>query len=288
VTTLDDAADRGEDGHNRDIMSLWYDDVAGAFDNGSGGTFDTVDGPGSYDTEDAEEAEAMDETQSSAATLSALGALGSYMMRVTQGRNDTVEPVGEMHGKWGDGTLVLGDDEDDGEVLSQSSASSPSSSARRGLTRGKRGPASRLRSVVASGGGCRNHETWLENPTFQLACPAGTNNAGDGSGRTLTITLLTKFAVDTDNDVDTAEDIPVRERQRQRPAAGVYILAGSEEAANECGGRWVVATSPFSRSPVSVWEVPALPPANAPWVLLVCTYEPKIRGEFSLHVSVST
>ena len=66
------------------------------------------------------------------------------------------------------------------------------------------------------------------------------------------------------------------------PAIGLYVLAGDEDTAVRRGS-FVLAKSGFSRVGVLVWEVD-VPAALVPWVLVACTYSPKVAGSFRVSV----
>ena len=112
----------------------------------------------------------------------------------------------------------------------------------------------------ATWGGCRNFETWLTNPSFAIACPEPSR---------LRITLACTFSNNSG-----ASGRP--------PAIGLYVLAGDEDTAVRRGS-FVLAKSGFSRVGVLVWEVD-VPAALVPWVLVACTYSPKVAGSFRVSV----
>ena len=78
--------------------------------------------------------------------------------------------------------------------------------------------------------------------------------------------------------------VPSRQRlaSGRPPAIGLYVLAGDEDTAVRRGS-FVLAKSGFSRVGVLVWEVD-VPAALVPWVLVACTYSPKVAGSFRVSV----
>ena len=110
-------------------------------------------------------------------------------------------------------------------------------------------------------GGCRNYETWLENPSFLIPVVRDA---------WLSIVLTCDFEYD-------------RLLTSQAPAAGMCILAGDEEVAKR-EGRWLIGSSPFVRDEKNTWEL-MLAASDVPYTLLVCTYQPKCRGTFVVQVN---
>ena len=84
------------------------------------------------------------------------------------------------------------------------------------------------------------------------------------------------------------EEIKMKNRggESRPPAIGMYLLAGDEDTAI-VHGSFVLARSGFSRAKTLVWEVD-VPAALVPWVLIVCTYLPKVAGSFTLSVERQT
>jgi hypothetical protein len=112
----------------------------------------------------------------------------------------------------------------------------------------------------ATWGGCRNFETWLTNPSFAIACPEPSR---------LRISLACTFK-------------DSNKKSGRPPAIGMYLLAGDEDTAVGQGS-FVLARSGFSRGGLAVWEVD-VPAAPVPWVLVACTYAPKVAGSFTVSV----
>jgi hypothetical protein len=110
-------------------------------------------------------------------------------------------------------------------------------------------------------GGCRNYETWLENPSFSIPVVEDCYLIIDLSCRFEYNRLLTS----------------------QIPAAGMYLLAGNEKIANDIGS-WVVEQSSFVRGERNKWKV-MLKGCDVPYTLVVCTYQPKCRGQFTITVT---
>ena len=114
---------------------------------------------------------------------------------------------------------------------------------------------------ISACGGCRNYDTWLENPTFSIPVDIDTR---------LSLTMSSKFEYD-------------RLLASQAPAAGMYILAGNRKVA-EREGKWLLHSSPFVRSEQSTWEVDLKASPGTCYVLVVCTYVPKTLGTFVVQL----
>lgn len=128
-------------------------------------------------------------------------------------------------------------------------------------------------------GGCRNYNTWLMNPTFAIVCPEPSR---------LRIILECEFP-----------DLVFQQSQNNNiPTVGMYLLAGDKSTA-KLHGSYVLDRSGFSQALQDsvykqtaskslvlvkrVWDV-VVPGAQVPWVLLACTYQPKVEGSFKLLV----
>jgi hypothetical protein len=118
-----------------------------------------------------------------------------------------------------------------------------------------------LKDEASLCGGCRNYETWLENPSFSIPVV---------QDAWISIDLSCRFEYD-------------RLLASQAPAVGMYVLAGNEQVAKEMGS-WVIDQSSFVRGEQNSWEV-RLKGCPVPYTLLVCTYEPKCRGTFAVTVT---